>query len=48
MDISVIPWHVFLDALQKQQPTTLELWLGRWWFTNDGVILANQHVEIVS
>jgi len=43
MDISVIPWHVFLDALKKQQPTTIELWLRRWLFTNEGVILANHH-----
>jgi hypothetical protein len=42
MEISMIPWHVFLDALNKQQPTTLEIWLRRWLFTNEGVILASQ------
>lgn len=41
MEISVIPWHVFIDALKKQQPSTIELWLRRWLFTNEGVILAN-------
>ena len=41
MDFSVIPWHVFLDALKQQQPTTLEIWLRRWWFTNEGVILVS-------
>jgi hypothetical protein len=44
MDISVIPWHVFLDALKKQQPSTLEIWLGRWLFTNEGVLLASHRV----
>ena len=42
MNIAVIPWQVFLDALQKQQPTTLEAWLRRWLFTNEGVLLAHQ------
>ena len=40
MNISVIPWQVFLDALQKQQPKGVELWLRRWLFTNEGVIMA--------
>ncbi len=39
MDFPVIPWKVFLDALQHQQPGTLELWLRRWLFTNEGVIM---------
>jgi hypothetical protein len=38
MDISLIPWNVFLDALKKQRPGTLELWLRQWLFTNEGVI----------
>jgi len=41
MEFPVIPWKVFLDALQHQQPGTLELWLRRWWFTNEGVIMEN-------
>ena len=40
MKISLIPWHVFLDALKMQQPNTLENWLRRWLFTNEGVIMA--------
>jgi hypothetical protein len=39
MNISLIPWQVFLDALQKQQPTNLEPWLRHWLFTNEGVIM---------
>jgi hypothetical protein len=45
MNFVVIPWQVFLDALQKQQPTTLEAWLRRWLFTNEGVLLAHQQTE---
>ena len=44
MDIPLIPWNVFLDTLKKQQPGTLELWLRRWLFTNEGVIVADQQV----
>jgi len=39
MEFPVIPWKVFLDALQHQQPSTMELWLHRWLFTNEGVIM---------
>jgi len=39
MEFPVIPWNVFLDALQRQQPSTMELWLRRWLFTNEGVIM---------
>ena len=46
MNISLIPWHVFLDALTKQQPQTLELWLRRWLFTNEGVILAHHSLPM--
>ena len=44
MKISVIPWHVFIDALFKQQPGTLEVWLRRWLFTNEGVIMADERI----
>jgi hypothetical protein len=40
MNISVIPWQGFLDTLRKQQPSTVEIWLRRWLFPNEGVILA--------
>jgi hypothetical protein len=39
MKKSVIPWHVFREALEGQDPEVLEQWLGRWGFTNDGVVL---------
>jgi len=39
MNISLIPWQVFLEALQKQQPSAVELWLRNWLFTNEGVIM---------
>ena len=42
MEFPVIPWKVFLDALQHQQPTNLELWLRRWLFTNEGVIMDDR------
>jgi hypothetical protein len=44
MDMSLIPWNVFLDALKKQQAGTLELWLRQWLFTNEGVIDADEPV----
>lgn len=40
MKLSMIPWHVFLYALKRQSPATLEAWLGRWRFTNEGVTIA--------
>lgn len=40
MEFALIPWHVFLDTLEKQQPGTLDAWLLRWLFTNEGVIVA--------
>jgi hypothetical protein len=40
MDIPVIPWKVFLDALQYQQSSTLKLRLHRCLFTEEGVIMA--------
>ncbi|HEX2933480.1 MAG TPA: hypothetical protein VHV54_27370 [Candidatus Binatia bacterium] len=41
MDTPLVPWQVFFDALKKQNPGTLELWLCRWLFTNEGVIEAD-------
>ncbi len=40
MKIAVIPWRVFFEALNQQQPSTLENWLRRWLFTNEGVIIS--------
>jgi hypothetical protein len=47
MDISIIPWQEFLHALRKQQPAQIQLWLRRWLFTNEGVILADHRVANV-
>ena len=42
MELSIIPWQVFLDALHKQQSGTVELWLRSWLFSNEGVMLADE------
>ena len=42
MELSTIAWQVFLDALQKQQPGAVELWLRSWLFSNEGVMLADE------
>lgn len=41
MEFPIIPWKVFLDALEHQQTNTLEPWLRRWWFTDEGVIMES-------
>jgi hypothetical protein len=48
MKILFIPWDEFLEALKKQNPATLELWLRRWHFTNEGVILAGVKISTPS
>jgi len=40
MQFSLIPWHVFVEALRQQQPGAIESWLRRWLFTNEGVFLS--------
>jgi hypothetical protein len=48
MDSSIIiPWQEFLDALGKQQSAQVQLWLRRWLFTNEGVILADHRIASV-
>lgn len=47
MDISIISWREFLEALRNQQPGQVHLWLGRWLFTNEGVILADHRIASV-
>ena len=39
---SIIPWHVFMDALAKQGCTNVKSWLQRWRFTNDGVFMLHE------
>ena len=42
MELSIILWQVLLDALHKQQPGAVELWLRSWLFSNEGVMLADK------
>jgi hypothetical protein len=44
MKKSIIPWHVFREAFEGQDPEVLERWLGRWGFTNDGVVLIGMDI----
>lgn len=37
MKVSVMPWHVFWDAFEKQDSPPLDRWVQRWVFTDDGV-----------
>ena len=41
MKKSLIPWHVFREALEGQGREVLEQWLDHWGFTNDGVVLIS-------
>lgn len=41
MQSSLIPWHVFMNALAEQQCAPMENWLDRWRFDNDGVFMAH-------
>ena len=38
MTKSIIPWHVFQDAIETLNPDALDIWLERWRFT-DGVVV---------
>jgi hypothetical protein len=40
MQTPMIPWHVFMNALEQQQNGQMIHWLDRWRFTNDGVFMA--------
>jgi hypothetical protein len=37
MKRSVIPWHVFVEAVKNQDPAASEAWLERWRFEDSGV-----------
>jgi hypothetical protein len=37
MKVSVIPWHVFFEACEREKSGTLGQWLQRWVFADDGV-----------
>ena len=40
MQTSMIPWHIFMSALEQQHHALMKHWLDRWRFTNDGVFMA--------
>jgi hypothetical protein len=40
MQTTMIPWHVFMNALEQQHFPQMKNWLDRWRFTNDGVFMA--------
>ena len=42
MQSSMIPWHIFMDALAQQRLSMVTPWLDRWRFTNDGVFMAQE------
>lgn len=41
MQVATIPWPIFFEALKDQQRSVVEMWLGRWRFTNEGVLRAD-------
>lgn len=45
MQSSMIPWHVFMNALAQQRISKGTLWLDRWRFTNDGVFMARETID---
>lgn len=44
MQSSMIPWHVFMNALAQQGQSEEKFWLDRWRFANDGVFVAHEMV----
>jgi len=45
MQSSMIPWHIFMDALAQQRISKVTPWLDRWRFTNDGVFMAREMID---
>jgi hypothetical protein len=45
MQTSMIPWHIFMSALEQQHHAQIKNWLDRWRFTNDGVFMARDSGE---
>ena len=44
MTKSIIPWHVFNDAIETLNPYSLNLWLERWRFMDGGVVLFDANL----
>jgi hypothetical protein len=42
MQSSMIPWHIFMNALAQQRRSKVEYWLDRWRFANDGVFMSRE------
>ena len=45
MQSSMIPWHIFMNALAQQRMPKVAPWLDRWRFTNDGVFMAREMID---
>ena len=45
MSREIMPWRVFLEALNKQPRARLDGWLARWRFTDEGAILQLEPVQ---
>lgn len=39
MATKLTPWHVFFKSLRRQKAETVQNWLRRWVFTDDGAAL---------
>jgi hypothetical protein len=44
MTKSLIPWHVFHDAIETLNPYSLNFWLERWRFMDGGVVLFEANI----
>ncbi len=44
MTRSIIPWHVFRNAIETPNPYSLDHWLQRWRFMDTGVILSDTNI----
>jgi len=44
MTKAVIPWHVFHDAIETLDSCSLDPWLQRWRFMDNGVVLFDGYV----
>ena len=45
MPSSMIPWHIFMNALAQQGRSQENCWLDRWRFANDGVFMAHEMIQ---
>jgi hypothetical protein len=45
MPATLIPWHVFFKALQRQKSTLVQAWLRYWIFSDDGAALLPRRTD---